>query len=184
MSDPVVVVRDAYAALWGAPTRTAAFQKGELEVEIQKWAADANPEGVAIYATLGSSRYSVTGWDSSHRLEFILGLLPERDEVASQFAALALYSHREGEALDHGHTVPAEGPLWPGTAMDGFLIMRPVTPLVPLINVDGLHIEVLQAIPTYKAERDLLRARPADKLMADWKENEVPFWDPARPPQA
>jgi hypothetical protein len=153
-----------------------------LEVEIQKWAADANPEGVALYATLGSSRYPVPGWDSSHRLEFILGLLPERDEVASSLAALALYSQREGEALDHGHTVPAEGPLWSGTTMDGFLVMRPASPLVRIINFDGMHIEVLQAIPTYKTERDLLREKPADELLADWQQEGVPFWDPQRPP--
>jgi hypothetical protein len=177
-------MRKAYAALWGPPSRKAGFHKDALEVEIQKWTADANPEGVALYATLGSSRFPVPGWDPSHRLEFILGLLPERDEVASSLAALALYSQREGEALDHGNTVPAEGPLWPGTTMDGFLVMRPVSPLVQITNLDGMHIEVLQAIPTYKAERDLLREKPADELLTDWQQDGVPFWEPERPPYA
>lgn len=184
MTDPVQVIRDAYAELWGSPSRKAEFRKGDLVIEIEKWPADTNPQGVALYATLGSSRYTVVGWDPSHRVEFILGLLPERDEVASALAAFALYSHREGEALDHGHTVPAEGPLWPGTTMDGFLIMRPISPLVPIINFDGMHVEMLQAIPTYKAERDLLRGKPADELMADWQRTGVPFWDPERAPQA
>jgi hypothetical protein len=184
VTDPVAAVREAYAALWGPPSRIAEFHKGALTAEIRKWTADSNPEGVALYVTLGSSRYPVPGCDPSHRLEFILGLLPERDEVASALAALALYSQREGEPLDHGHTVPAEGPLWPGTTMDGFLVMRPISPLVQIINFDGMHIEVLQAIPTYKAERDLLREKPADELLADWQQEGVPFWDPERPPHA
>lgn len=184
MRDPVQVVRDAYAELWGAPSRTAEFQIGELVISIEKWAAEANPEGVALYATLGSSRHSIAGWDPSHRVEFILGLHPERDEVASALAALALYSHREGVALDHGHTVVAGGSLWSGTTMDGFLIMRPTGPLVPIIGFEGMHIEVLQALPTYKAERDLLRETPADALMAAWHKTGVPFWDPERPSQA
>lgn len=68
--------------------------------------------------------------------------------------------------------------------MDGFLVLRPVSPLVPVISFDGLHIEVLQAIPTYKAERGLFGREPADTVIADWQKNGVPFWDPTRGPQA
>jgi hypothetical protein len=51
--------------------------------------------------------------------------LPARDGIAGALAALGLYSAREGVAVDHGHTVPADEPLWPGSPMERFLVMRP-----------------------------------------------------------
>lgn len=52
--------------------------------------ADANPEGVALYATLGASARPMVGRDANLRVEIFLGLVPERDEVASPLAALGL----------------------------------------------------------------------------------------------
>ncbi len=184
MGDPGEAVRRTYRALWGEPSRTAEFRKGELRVEVEKRGAEANPEGVALYATVGASRHALPGWDPSHRLEFILGLLPERDGVASALAALALYPAREGEPLDHGHIVPADGPLWADTEMDSFLVMRPVTEIVPAIEADGLHVEILQAIPIFPSEREGLRRQSADQMLDDWQARGVPFWDPEREPQA
>lgn len=184
VGDPVDTVRKTYSGLWGDPARKAEFRKGELLVEVEKREPEANPEGVALYATLGGSRHPVPGRDSSHRFEFILGLLPERDDVASALAALALYSAREAEPLNHGHTVPADGPLWPGTEMDGFLVVRPISELVPIIEADGLHIEILQAIPIFPSERSALRHQSAEEMLGGWQERGVAFWDPERQPQA
>lgn len=182
MGDPTQRVRDAYAALWGTPSRKAEFRKNHWVIEVDKWAPAANPDGVALYATLGASRHPVPGWDPSHRIEFILGLLPERDDAASALAALALYPQRGGVPVDHGHTVPADGPLWSGTNMDAFLVMRPISTMVPAITVDGLHIEILQAIPIFESERVALRQQSPDRMMGDWEQRGVRFWDPEREP--
>lgn len=176
-------VRDLYRVHWGGPSRQARFEVGEFNIEVLKWAADANPEGVALYATLGASARPMAGRDPNHRVEFFLGLVPERDDVASALAALGLYSAREGTALDHGHTVPADEPLWPGTEMRAFLVLRPLSDfLLPLQLPDGLHVDFLQAVPLFDTERAFKAEHGAEALLQRWEREGVPFWDPERAP--
>jgi hypothetical protein len=87
-------VRDLYVARWGEPARKAGFRVAGLETEVYKWDAEANPEGVALYATVGSSAYPMAGRDPSIVPSISSGLLPPQDAVASPLAALALYSVR------------------------------------------------------------------------------------------
>jgi hypothetical protein len=174
-------VRDLYRARWGEPSRQARFDVGEFGIEILKWAAASSPEGVALYATVGASAWPLVGRDPNHRIEFFVGLLPEEDGIASALAALGLYSVREGVALDHGHTAPGEGALWPGGAMDAFLVMRPREGFLPALDLsDGLHAEFLQAIPIYDSDRAFKTEHGADALMQRWEQDGVRFWDPGR----
>jgi len=176
-------VRDLYRAHWGEPSRRARFEVGEFSIEVYKWAADANPEGVALYATVGASEQPMAGHDPNHRVEFFVGLVPERDDVASALAALGLYSAREGVALDHGHTVPADGPLWPGTQMETFLVLRPLSDFLPALELsDGLHVDFLQAVPLFDAERAFKAEHGAEALLDRWEKAGVPFWNPERAP--
>jgi hypothetical protein len=175
-------VRDLYIARWGEPSRNARFQVDGLDVEIFKWSADVNREGVNLYVTVGASARPLAGRDPGHRVEFFTGLLPARDEVASPLAALALYPG-EGVALGHGHTVPAGGPLWPGTDMRWFLVLRPVGDIIaPLELPDGVHVDFLQAIPIFESELAYKAEHGAEALLRRWEEDRVPFWDPGRPP--
>jgi hypothetical protein len=179
----VGAVRDLYRAHWGEPSRQAWFEVGEFDIEIYKWAADANPEGVALYATVGASARPMVGRDPNHRVEFFLGLVPERDDVSSALAALGLYSPREGVALDHGHTVPADGPLWPGTQMQTFLVLHPLSDFLPPLELpDGLHVDYLQAVPLFDTERTFKSAHGAQALLDKWEKAGVPFWNPERAP--
>lgn len=174
-------VSDLYLARWGEPSRKASFQVGESDVDVWKWAADATSEGVCLYATMGASDRPMVGRDSKHRIEFFVGLLPEMDAVASPLAALALHSTREGVAVDHGHTVPVDGQLWPGTAMNRFLVVRPVGDIIePLTLVDGTHIEFLQALPIFESEAAYKATHGAEALLARWERSQVAFWDPCR----
>jgi hypothetical protein len=177
----VNAVRDLYRSRWGEPSRNARFDVGEFAIEVLKWDAVASLEGVALYATLGASSRSLAGDDPRHRIEFFVGLLPEQDGIASAFAALGLYSAREHVALDHGHTVPAGEPLWPGSAMEAFLVVRPRADFLPALDLsDGLHVEFLQAIPTFESELAFKSEHGADALMQRWEEMGVRFWDPDR----
>ena len=175
-------VRDLYVAHWGEPSRKATFRAAGYEIEIFKWDAEANPEGVAIYATIGSSAYHADG-SSIHRVEYFTGLLPPNDAVASPLAALALYPIREGAELDHGHTVPAAGPLWPGTNMRHFLILRPRNEVLPpLVLSEGVHVEFLQAIPLFESELGWKARYGTNALIEHWSKARIPFWDPGRAP--
>lgn len=177
-------VRDLYRAHWGEPSRSAQFDAGEWAIEVLKWDANANPEGVTLYATVGASNWAMFGKPEEHRVEFFVGLLPGQDAIASPLAALGLYSAREGAALDHGHTVPAGGPLWPGSEMRSFLVMRSRPDFLPALELpDGLHVEFLQAIPIFDSELDFKKAHGADALMRHWEAARVPFWSPDRPLQ-
>jgi Suppressor of fused protein (SUFU) len=175
-------VRDLYIASWGEPSRRARFDVGEFGIDVLKWSAEVSPEGVALYATVGASCRPLEGTDPGHRIEFFTGLLPEQDGIASSFAALGLYSAREGEALDHGHTVPASRPLWPGCGMRTYLVMRAREGFLPALDLsDGLHVEFLQALPIFESEREYKVQHGPDALIRLWEENRVPFWDPTRP---
>jgi hypothetical protein len=180
----VDAVRDAYLGRWGAPSRTAHFNVDAFEVEVLKWSEDANPEGVNLYVTLGASARPANERDGSHRIEFFVGLRPERDGVASPLAALALYPARENVEVDHGHTVPADGPLWLGTEMRRFLIVRQVVEIIPPIESDGLHVELLQAVPMFESELAFKSKHGAEALLSHWKSMGVPFWDPDRLPES
>jgi hypothetical protein len=177
-------VRDLYVARWGEPSRKAAFRVAGLEVEVYKWDAEASPEGVALYATIGSSAHPMAGRDPEHRVEYFLGLLPPRDAVASPLAALALYSVREGVAVGHGDTVPSDGPLWSGTDMRRFLVLRPLGDIIsPLELPDGMHVEFMQAIPIFESELAYKARHSAKKLLEHWQESGVAFWNPGRLPE-
>lgn len=178
-------VRDVYRARWGEPSRRAFFEVAGLEVEVLKWDADITPEGVAMYATVGASAFSMAGRDPSHRVEFFVGLLPEQDDVASPLAALALYSVRQHVAVGHGDTVSAGEPLWRGTDMQWFLVLRPLEEIIPTLELpEGLHVEFLQAIPIFENELAFKAARGADMLLRRWESAMTPFWDPRRAPAA
>jgi Suppressor of fused protein (SUFU) len=177
-------VRDLYVARWGEPSRKAAFRVAGLEVEVYKWDAEATAEGVALYATIGASAYPMAGRDPKCRVEYFLGLLPPQDAVASPLAALALYSQREGVAVGHGDTVPADGPLWPGTDMRRFLVLRPLGDIIsPLELPDGMHVEFMQVIPIFESELAYKARHGATKLLEHWEESGVAFWNPGRLPE-
>jgi suppressor of fused protein SUFU len=174
-------VRDLYRARWGEPTRQAHFEVEEFAIDVLKWDADTNPEGVTVYATVGASARPLPGRDPDHRVEFFVGLLPAQDAIASPLAALGLYSAREAVDLDHGHTVPAGGPLWPGSSMHTFLVVRSRDDFLPALELpDGLHVEFLQAIPLFDRELEFKRRHGADTLLRRWKESGVRFWDSDR----
>lgn len=178
-------VRSAYQVRWGAPSRTAHFKIGALDVEVLKWSEDANPEGVNLYATLGACAHRINGREGSHRVEFFLGLRPARDDVASPLAALALYPAREDVEVDHGHTVPADGQLWPGTEMRRFLVVRPIVEIMPPVAApDGFQVVFLQAIPMFESELAYKTEHGAEALLTHWKASGVPFWDPMRSPES
>jgi Suppressor of fused protein (SUFU) len=177
-------VRSAYQVRWGAPPRTAHFKIGALEIDVLKWSEDANPEGVNLYVTLGASAHPMKGRDGAHRLEFFVGLRPAKDEVASPLAALALYPQRENVEVDHGHTIPADGPLWPGTEMRRFLVVRPIVEIIPAVAApDGSHVEFLQAIPMFESELAYKTEHGAEALLSRWEASRVSFWDPDRSPE-
>lgn len=177
-------VRDLYVASWGPPSRSARFTApGGLEAHICKWDKDAIGEGVALYATIGASAHPMPGMDPKHRVEYFLGLNPPRDQVASPFAALALYSAREAVSVGSGDSVPADKPLWPGTKMRRFLIVHPVEYiLAPLELPDNVHVNFLQAIPIYDSELAYKSERGVQGLLDLWSESKVRFWDPDRSP--
>jgi Suppressor of fused protein (SUFU) len=176
-------VRDLYVARWGEPSRKAAFRVAGLEVEIYKWDAEATTEGVALYATIGASAYPVAGRDPKHRVEYFLGLLPPQDAIASPLASLALYSVREGVAVGHGDTVPADGPLWPGTDMRRLLVLRPLGEIIsPMELPDGMHVEFMQAIPIFESELAYKARHSAAGLLGHWRDSGMAFWNPGRLP--
>src|SRR3954451_12447204 len=120
-----------YEAQWGHPDRVAEFRRsGEAPVRIGKWSPERNGEGVTIYATDGVS-VDRGGTRRTHGYEVILGLSPEDDACASPLAALATQARSEG--LGPGHTIQADGPLWPGVGMTAWLLDTQAVEILPAL---------------------------------------------------
>jgi hypothetical protein len=183
--EPRIVIREAveryYLQQWGKPSRTATFRSADATIEVYKWNADSTREGVAIYATVGASLYPIKDTPSDHRVEFFVGLNPERDEIASPLAALASYPIAHNVTIGHGHTVPLDKPLWVGSGMSSLMVLRPVSTVIGQLHLSGgLHVEFLQVIPLFPSEVVFKSKRKAEDLLALWKAAGVPFWDPER----
>jgi hypothetical protein len=176
----VDAVRDAYRARWGDPARSARFEIGDLVIEVLKWEARDHPEQVTLYATVGTSARPLAGRSPAHRLEFFLGMLPARDEIASAFAALGAYPVRENAVIGHGHTIPAGGPLWPTSPMSTFLVVRSRPGFLPPLDTGDAHVDFLQAIPIFESERAFKVKHGVEALLDRWEKAGVPFWDPGR----
>jgi hypothetical protein len=148
-------------------------------IRILKWTPAQSGEGVFLYATLGASAPRISG--GTHRVEYFVGLTPERDEVASPLAGLALYAHDFDTSLDHGQSVPSDEPLWPGTPMRRFLVLRPQSPILGPIRVQGgAHVQLMQAIPIFDEEMTFNADNGVDALLSHWAAEGVPFWDSTR----
>jgi hypothetical protein len=178
-------VRQHYVAVLGEPSRRASYKIDSYPAEVFKWDAAANPHGVGFYASIGASRDPLSGLYPSHRVEFFVGFLPEQDGVARPLAMVALDPVLHGSALGPGQTVTYPEPLWLGTEMCSFLILRPQVQIVPdLVFSDGVHVEFLQLVPIFASELEFKVAHGADALMAELEQACVPFWDPNRAPLA
>jgi hypothetical protein len=173
-----------YTERWGEPSREAEFDILGHEIEVYKWDAASNPEGVTMYATLGSSTAPAPG-APTHRNEFYVGLHPENDDVAWPLAALASHPLTDGVSFQHGSSLVLPEPLWHGTGMTGFLILEPVEEAMPTLQVPGgNHIVFLQATPAYEQEIAYKARSPEafNRLLDYWQEHRVPHWDPWRAP--
>jgi suppressor of fused protein SUFU len=181
----LTLLTDYYVDLWGRPSREAEFEIAGHGIEVYKWDADSNPQGVAMYATLGASVAPAPD-SPTHRNEFYVGLLPENDDVAWPLATLASHPLREGVGFQNGSSLVLPEPLWPGTGMTGFLVLEPVSETIPTLEIPGgNHIVFLQATPAYEEEIAYKAADGAaslNRLLDYWQEERVPHWDPRRGP--
>lgn len=175
------LIETHYLSQWGRPSRRARFETRQETIEIWKWAPEISAQGVAIYATVGASVWPVPKLDPLHRTEYFIGLLPERDEIASPLAALGLHSLREHVAIDHGDTVPTGRPLWRGSSASFFLILRPTRALIaPVVDSNGVHVEFLQAVPIFDEEREFRMRKGTEALVDLWRDASIEFWNPTR----
>lgn len=172
-----------YEVCLGTPTRRQQFGRHDASVGVWSWDPAATNEGVWLHTTLGASTLAGTVSPGQHSHEFFTGLLYEHDGVAGSLAALAGYEHDTGNALDHGHTVSSEGPLWVGAEMRTWLILRPKVAIIPPLPLDdSVHIVFEQALPLHSIEREYKVRTSAEALMSQFQAQRVPFWDGDRPP--
>jgi len=174
-----------YRRRLGPPSREAGFKLSGHEIQVFKWAVDhpRNPAGVTIYATLGASTVLALATKPQHRMEFFTGQLPENDDIARPLALLGLHSVMYGTPLDDGHTVSYPEPLWAGTQIHGFLIIRPQSEILPALALPReIHVEFLQAIPVYDSEIAFKKENGVTALLARWEKAGARISNPDRTP--
>ncbi|HYI07796.1 MAG TPA: suppressor of fused domain protein [Thermoanaerobaculia bacterium] len=183
ISDEVV---EHYQRLWGAPSRTARFRKGEHTVYIHKWDKTTHPDEVYFYATAGASNQPVPGIDPLHRFEIFIGFTAEVDDIASTLASTALDPVLHGSSLQHGHSITYPEPLWPGTGMNTILLVQQTEDeIVPRIQATNgkPHVEFMQLMPLFPSEVVYRRKHGTEGLLEMWSEKRVPYWNPHRQPE-
>jgi hypothetical protein len=173
-------VRAAYAARLGEPDREAQFEKDGIKISILKYAPSPATGDVTLYLTAGVSDLVQPEYDSTHRLEFFIGLLPGADQIAESLAWLGLMPQFSGKPLAHGHTWRSSGPVIPGYDFRGFFVLQSGEPIVPPIELDDVHVQVLMVAPLFTDELDYFRDHGTDALWDRMEEAEVPIWDPRR----
>ena len=171
-----------YKAAWGQPSRTADFERDGYRLQVFKWSANQNPEGVNLYATSGLSAYALAHRDLRHRIELYVGLEPAVDDVARSLALLALVTLVDKLTIGSDHTVQFPEPLWSGTAMRTFLISAPTPEILPALSPreGGLHVDFHPVIPIYDSELQFKRDHSADDLIERWRAHAMPYWNPNR----
>jgi hypothetical protein len=174
-------VIEHYEAEWGPSSRRAQFDVRGLPLRVLVWDADRNPEGVFLYATVGASRRPLGDSSSGHRFELFAGVIPDEPQLAKVLSLAAAYPALFGEPLGHGHSVPYDAPLWPGTEMRMVMVVRPEQEILgPLDLSDGSHVEFLDTVPVYEEEVEYKATHGVDLLRTAWRNADVPFWDPRR----
>lgn len=173
----IEAVRRHYVTLFGEPSRVANFRRPDASVDIFKWDADRHPERVAFYATVGRSALVLHQDQPTHRVELFVGLLPAVDAIAFPLAELAI----SRSVMGPGSTFEWSQPLWDGTAMNSFLVSRPVEEIVPRLDAEGHHVLFDQVIPLFPGERAFVAQHGAEALRERWQPSKVPFWNPNRP---
>jgi hypothetical protein len=166
-----------YQAAWGVPVRRAKFRKEPFTLEIGKWDLIGTEKGVVVYATVGAGLVQASG---EHRLEVVTGLAPECDAVAGVLASLAV---TEGLIrLAHGSTINFGEPLWDGTGMSSFLVLKEDQVVEQVSLPDWTHCDFISAIPIFAAEREICEEQGVGLLFAAWERHRVQFWNPTRDP--
>ncbi len=175
-------VRGHYIALWGKPARTAWFDYPEgYRIWVYKWNPNPPPDELVFYATLGGSLHPMEGGrDPSHRIEIVIGLSSDHDDIAGTLASVADYPARNKTSLDHGHTVPGEKPLWEGTGMSDFLLLGQDDVITPLELPDRIHVHFLLAVPLYRDELEFKRQNGLETFLQ--RSRKVEIWDADRGP--
>lgn len=168
------------AALWGGPSRTAEFSRGDKRVRVLKWSEQQTGEDVAIYATVGISDQPLGPSNEAHRAELFLGFRPEEDRIAQPLASLAFSSSPENPYFLHGHTVTFQEPLWDGTEMSAVLLMYPREAVIADLRVHDQHVRFVQVIPLFMSELEFKKATSAEALVEYWAQRKQPFWNPRR----
>jgi hypothetical protein len=167
-------VADALVERWGKPDRYARFETEPNLVEVLKYDAETTKEGVVIYATATSGPSP-----SGHFTEFILGLDTAHDDVADPLARLAAFAR--STAVHDGDTVPIDRPLWAGSEFRRFLTMHQVESIIGPFDIDGRHVQFMNAIPIYEAEVAIKGALGGRRFLDELRRQGIGFWDAARP---
>jgi hypothetical protein len=175
-------VTEHYVRELGDSFRRIEYDVRGMPITVMAWTPDNNPQGVHLYATVGASRRPLGESQSGHRFELIGGALPNEPRLAHVLSLAAAYPALFGEPLGHGHSIPYEEPLWPGTDMQKVLVVRPLEDLVSRLELpDGSHVEFLNALPVYEEEVAFKSTHGLDRLRDAWQTGNIPFWDPRRP---
>jgi hypothetical protein len=176
-ASPREAVAAHYRTLLGPPSREAVFRPpGGAQIGVWKWDKRSSGQGVNVYATLGAADALAVG---EKRVEFLVGLEPEADDVAEALAEAALHGVGTGRSPAFGDTLTLAYPLWRGTRMRSFLFTtggeEKIAPLVEPVQVD-----FVQLVPLFENEVEFKRRNGEQALWALFRSVQAPYWDPRR----
>jgi hypothetical protein len=170
-------IAEHYRSVLGEPSREAQFvPRDGPPIQIWKWSKSVCRQGVNLYATIGASLALTKG---SRRVEFLIGLDPDADDIAGSLAEVALHGVGTGGAPAFGDTTTLAAPLWKGTAMQSFLFTTGGDEKIPSL-VAHPRVEFVQLVPLFPEEVAFKKKHGEPALWEVFKSIRAPYWDPWR----
>lgn len=177
-------VKDHYSSVLGPRYKVRHLSGPGQGVEVLRWEPEANPERVYLYATVGGSAQPIPDSDPTHRTELYMGLMPDAMDPAAALATAATHHILQGVEVSPGDTVSFDQPFMEGSYMTSLWVRLPryadIVP--PLVLADSTHVQFLMAIPLHSSEVAFIQKHGPEALMDRWTDEELPYWDPLRPP--
>jgi hypothetical protein len=124
-----------------------------------------------VYASAGASSYAMPypeGWTHEkpeRHIEIFIYVRYECDELVQTLASLALYPFNNQTFLDINHVIPGNQGIVKNSPITDVLFTRPYGEPPEFEIIHGqLHIQMLWAIPIYKAEYKFFKKRGWEAL--------------------
>ncbi|WP_285248847.1 suppressor of fused domain protein [Pseudarthrobacter sp. efr-133-R2A-89] len=140
-----------------------------------EWPAGTTRLGVHLYASAGAGHYGEA--HHGHAVELFTGVKPGGQDVLEAFSTMALNVRDAGTVPQHGVFVAGDWKIIKGRGFTGWVLTERPDDFMPQLDLPGVHVVFLDALPVFPEEADYRHGNRSDDLFDIWEAEEVKSWD-------